>query len=149
MAMARINDGNPSTTSMIRIMTLSSHPPQIPGDGTDHRSDHHRDEHRGEPEGQAHSGPIDDPAEEVPDVAVQAHDVLGDLAAEDVEHRRQPSLRAWLADEILVRVVRGDQGGEYRHQDHEADQDQAGYADFALEEATDGDPPHRAGLLEQ
>ena len=77
----------------------------------------------GDPGQQRDPGAVDEPAELVTAVAVDAEDVLrlGCVAAEQVDARRFAHLHA-RAEQHLVRPVRRDERGEHRHDDEQGEQ---------------------------
>ena len=96
---------------------------------------------------------MDDPAEHVAEVAVGPEDVLRLVGrtAEQVDARRRPPLDPGLVPEqALVRVVRGDDVGEDRDEDEEAEDQQPEHGGALAQDVAQRvapDPARRRGDL--
>jgi hypothetical protein len=127
---------------MMRMMTRDGAQDHAAGDG---------EEHRGEADREADAGAVDDPAELVPEVAVDPHDVLRfvGLATEQVDAGRFALAHLLLADQHLLGIVGGDDrrrdGGDHHHAD-QAHSDDAG---LAPEQALQGGLPERRRAAQQ
>jgi hypothetical protein len=114
-------------------------------DGAEEHAAGHGEEDGGEADRQADPRAVDDAAQLVAHVAVDAHDVLRlrDRAAEHVDARRRALAHLLLADQHLLWVVgREDRRGE-GDDHHEADQAQADDAGLATQQAMQRGLPER------
>jgi len=136
---------------MIRMIKLSSEPPPEAGDGALRDTEDDGEANRGKANGKADPGAVDDPAEQVADVAVSAENMLrlGLVAAQQMNTGRRALLDVLDADQHLHRVVGREQRRRHGNGHHRADKDQTDHPGLAPQQSPQGGFPQGRGAAEQ